>query len=61
MGSVSFLSNGWGGRASDKILTNACGFLDHLQYGDSVLADRGFTIDEECATRGATLEICFWK
>ena len=31
VGSVSFLSNGWGGRVSDKILTNACGFLDHLQ------------------------------
>lgn len=40
-GSVSYISQGYGGRASDKFITNNCGFLDKLEYGDVVLADRG--------------------
>jgi len=56
-GAVSFLSHGWGGRVSDKEITNECGFLNLLQHGDLVLADRGFTIETELATRGATLAI----
>ena len=33
------------------------GFLDLLEYGDQVLADHGFLIDEELACRGASLAI----
>ena len=54
--SVSFLSQCWGGRVSDKNLTQECGFLNMLQQGDVVLADRGFTI-EDVALCGAKLEI----
>lgn len=57
VGTVCFLSNGWGGRVSDKEITNKCGFLDKLQRGDLVLADRGFTVAEEFGARGAVLEI----
>lgn len=46
-GVVSFLSSGWGGRVSDKEITNNCGFLDKVLHGDLILADRGFTIDHE--------------
>ena len=42
---------------SDKVITQECGFLDHIKYGDVVLADRGFNITDELAIRGATLEI----
>uniref|UniRef100_A0A8C5CM84 THAP-type domain-containing protein n=1 Tax=Gadus morhua TaxID=8049 RepID=A0A8C5CM84_GADMO len=43
-GTVSYISNAWGGRVSDKYLTENCGFLDNIVPGDLVLADRGFNI-----------------
>ncbi|XP_053181589.1 uncharacterized protein LOC128364997 [Scomber japonicus] len=45
-GVISFISKGWGGRTSDKRITEECGFLDKLLPGDLVLADRGFDIKE---------------
>ena len=40
-GVVSFLSEAWGGRASDKFITEHSGFISNL-----FLADRGFDIDD---------------
>ncbi|XP_053176090.1 uncharacterized protein LOC128359792 [Scomber japonicus] len=45
-GVISFISKGWGGRTSDKRITEECGFLDKLLPGDLVLADQGFDIKE---------------
>ena len=45
-GVISYVSKGWGGRVSDKYLTENCGILDKLQPGDQVLADRGFKVEE---------------
>ena len=56
-GSISFLSKCWGGRVSDKILTKESNFLNLLEPGDVVLADRGFTVAEDIALFGAKLEI----
>lgn len=44
-GMICFISVGYGGRASDKFVTETCGFLDKLEVGDVVMADRGFLID----------------
>lgn len=46
-GSISFISKGWGGRVSDKRLTEQCGIVNNLLPGDLVLADRGFEISDE--------------
>lgn len=48
-GTVCFISEGYGGRASrfDKFMTNDCGFLE--KYGDIVFVDRGFDIEESVA------------
>lgn len=54
-GSISFISKGWGGRVSDRMITSKCGFLDKIKYGDGVMADRGLNIGDELAVLGAKL------
>jgi hypothetical protein len=56
-GSISYVSKAFGGRTSDKVITQRSGYLDKLEHGDQVLADRGFLIAEELANRNATLII----
>lgn len=41
-GAVSFVSNAYSVRVSDKVITQKYGFLNNLEHGDLVLADRGF-------------------
>ena len=54
---ISFVSKAWGGRTSDKFLTENCGIIDKLLPGDLVLADRGFTIQELLMFKHAQLAI----
>ena len=56
-GVITFISKCYGGRISDKEITNDSGFLDKLDHGDVILADRGFLVREEFAVRGASLII----
>ena len=45
-GTISFTSDAWGGRTSDKFLMENCGFPEKLLPGDMVMADGGFTVHE---------------
>ena len=56
-GSISFVSKAWGGRTSDKFLTENCGLMNKLLPGDLVMADRGFTIHDIVALKRAELAI----
>ena len=56
-GTISFVSEAWGGRTSDKFLTENCGILKNLLPGDLILADRGFTVHESVWYYGAQLNI----
>ena len=55
-GAITFVSSLFPGSISDKALTTQSGILDLLQSGDSVMADRGFDI-EDLILRGVKLNI----
>ncbi|XP_041349283.1 uncharacterized protein LOC121368608 [Gigantopelta aegis] len=56
-GTVSFISRAWGGRVSDKFLTEHCGFLNKLLPGDVILADRDFDIADSVGLMMATIKM----
>lgn len=56
-GVILFVSKGFGGRASDKEVVTKSGFLNKIQEGDVVLADKGFLIKAELEAREASLKM----
>lgn len=56
-GAAMFVSEAYEGAISDKEIVAHSGFLSFIMPGDEVLADRGFTIQEELAEKGAKLII----
>ncbi|CAC5379541.1 unnamed protein product [Mytilus coruscus] len=54
-GMINYVSQAYGGRASDKFITNNSGFLEIIEPYDKVMADRGFQIREELALLSAEL------
>lgn len=56
-GSICYVSELWGGRASDRHIVINSSFLAALHPGDKILADRGFTVREEIMMKGAELII----
>ncbi len=55
-GLITFLSKAYGGRVTDCHLTADSGFLELLESGDEVLADKGFpNIFESVQSKGAFL------
>ena len=56
-GTISYVSQSWGGRTSDKYLTVKSGILNKLLPGDLVLADHGFTIAESVMFQQTQLTI----
>lgn len=56
-GCINFVSSGWSGNVSDKYITANSGFMDYVQAGDVVMADRGFTIQDLLLPKKACLII----
>lgn len=56
-GAITYISQAYGGRNSDKYITENCGMLDKLQPGDLILADRGFLISEQVQLRLAQVKV----
>uniref|UniRef100_A0A8C6UUE3 Transposase n=1 Tax=Neogobius melanostomus TaxID=47308 RepID=A0A8C6UUE3_9GOBI len=53
LGTVTYLSRAWGGRASDVQIVRDSGFIDSKYHhpGDQILADRSFALSEEFANK----------
>lgn len=57
-GNVNFISNSWGGLASERQIAAESGFLDHLKPGDVLMADQGFsTLEDLLAPLNCSLAI----
>ena len=56
-GVISFASDLYSGAISDPEIVRRSGYLEHLHNGDLVMADKGFTIQDDLASVGARLVI----
>ena len=54
-GVITFVSQAWGKRTTDKFIMENCGLLDKLLPGDQVMADRGFTCADSVGLHCAEL------
>jgi hypothetical protein len=56
-GQFVFVSKLWTGNISDRAITERSGFIDLLEKGDHVMADRGFLIKDLLLKKGAYLNM----
>lgn len=56
-GAIIFVSKLYAGNVSDLSIVKKCGFLDKVQPGDDIMADRGFNIRHLLLQKQATLNI----
>ena len=62
---VTYVSKGWGGRASDTFITlNSDEFLENLKGGEMIMADRGFgtnKISDQLSAQGVKMVMPSFK
>lgn len=52
---INFVSNLYSGSISDKELTKQCGFIEQLNAGDVIMADKGFNVQDLLAPKHVRL------
>ncbi len=60
-GLISFASQGWGGRVSDKLVIENSGHLNEIVPGDLVLAGRGFDTRDRIGLMCRSENTCIHK
>ena len=56
-GAISFLSPLYGGSLCDREITSSSKIMELLDAGDSIMADKGFVIEDLCQEKGVHLNI----
>lgn len=56
-GLISYVSECYGGSVSDRQITERSSLLDLCQKGDSIMADRGFNVQDLFASRGVAINM----
>ena len=56
-GAIVYVSDLYEGSISDRAIVEKSGFLNHINHGDLILADRGFLIEDLLNARQARLNI----
>lgn len=56
-GLMSYCSHAYGGSTSDRAIVERCDLLDKCEEGDTIMADRGFIVNDLCANKGIKLNI----
>lgn len=56
-GYIMYVSDTYGGRASDKFITSDCGIEDLLGPGDEIMAERGFSPSRNLELLGVKLNM----
>ena len=56
-GGACFVSDLYEGSIDDVSITKKCGIIDHIQHGDVVLVDKGFTIQDLLNPKHASIKI----
>ena len=51
------ISKGYIGAASDRYITETCGIVEKLQFGDNLMAEKGFNISDLLVSKGSRLII----
>ena len=56
-GHVTFVSQVYEGSISDRAITEQSGLLQKLEHGDSIMADKGFDLQDVLVEYGVKLNI----
>ena len=56
-GTISFTSKSYGEAAPDRFITETCGIVEKLKFGDNLMADKGFNISDLLVSKGSRLII----